>query len=125
MRTSLRPIVAALTGVAILGSLWPAASASASTAVGPSLPVALAAGLPTGLSLGADRPDLAYGGSSTLTGRLTDPATGSGVAGAQVRLETRSVDGAWVELAGGEGHRFTVPLRTWTRACARRSRAGS
>ena len=100
MRTSLRPIVAALTGAAILcGLTWLAASAAVAAVVGPSLPVALAAGMPTVLTLGADQPDLAYGGSRTLTGRLTDPASGSGVAGAPVRLETRSVDGAWVEAA--------------------------
>ena len=98
MRTSWRPVVAALTGLAILcGPMLP--STAASGAVGPSLPVALAAGLPTALTLDADRQETAYGGSSTLTGRLTDPATGSGVAGAVVRLETRSVDGVWVEAA--------------------------
>jgi len=97
VRTSLRPIVAALTGMALVcAPVWPVAVAAG---VGPSLPVALAAGLPTALTLAADRPEMAYGGSSTLAGRLTDPATGSGVAGAQVRLETRSADGGWVEAA--------------------------
>lgn len=97
MPTSLRPIVAILTAVLLGGSM--VSTGSAVAAVGPSLPVVLAAGLPTGLTLGADRPDVAFGGSSTLSGRLTDPATGSGVSGAQVRLETRSVDGGWVEVA--------------------------
>jgi len=89
-------MAAVLTATAVLGVVAPA---TASSGVGPALPVALAVGLPTSLTLAADARVIAYGGSSTLTGRLTDPVTGSGVAGAQVRLETRSADGGWVEIA--------------------------
>lgn len=84
---------------AVLGVLAPASAVSAASTVGPALPVSLAAGMPTDLTLAADARVIAYGGSSTLTGRLTDPVTGSGVAGATIRLETRSVDGTWAEAA--------------------------
>lgn len=94
----LRPAATTLCVVALLGAV-PVRSATAAD-IGPSLPVALAVGVPTALVLAAERPDQPYGGSSTLTGRLTDPATGAGVVGAQVRLEARGADGSWVELAG-------------------------
>jgi len=91
--------VLGLTATAVPGVVPPVSAALAASVVGPAVPVALAAGLPTSLTLGADPPVVAYGGSSTLTGLLMDPVTGSGVAGAPVRLETRSADGSWVEVA--------------------------
>lgn len=99
MRTSLRPIGAVLTVLAALAGLTSSATVATATVLGPSLPAVVAVGLPTALTLAADPIDMPYGGWSTLTGRLSDPATGSGVAGAPVHLETRTSDGGWVEVA--------------------------
>jgi hypothetical protein len=61
--------------------------------------VSWAAGEPTVLSLRSDWPRVGYGESAVLSGRLTDPVTGSGLAGAAVQLESLDPAGAWVEMA--------------------------
>ena len=98
--------LAVLAGLAAPSSSSTAAAAAASSAVGssvgppgPSRPVALAAGLPTVLNLTATPSRLVRGAASTLTGRLTDLATGSGLTGAPVHLEVMAPDGSWVGAA--------------------------
>jgi hypothetical protein len=51
------------------------------------------------LTLRAAPTTVASGRTATLSGRLTDLATGDPVAGDPVRLETKAEDGGWLELA--------------------------
>ena len=72
------------------------------------------AGSPTALDLTASAAEVPVGRQVTLAGRLTDPATGAGIASGAVRLEV-----------GGSRHRHLGRVaqdarrRTWTAACRR------
>jgi hypothetical protein len=81
---ALRLFVCALLA-ALAASLTPAAAGHA--ALGEPHHVSWVAGSPTASSLAASLDVVAAGRPVTLTGRLTDPATGSGIAEAPVRLE--------------------------------------
>jgi len=50
---------------------------------------------PTSLTLTADPVGVARGAVTTLTGRLSDPGTGAGVAGVGVQVEALAADGTW------------------------------
>ena len=109
--------VIAVVGCAVAVLLLPASSAVAS-GLGPARPALLAAGLPTTLSLSAAPAEVGFGEASTLSGRLTDPATGAGISGAEVHLESLGADGLWVELAllvtdgGGAVYSAQAPAAT-------------
>jgi hypothetical protein len=62
-------------------------------------PSLLTAGQTTTLTASAAAVAVVPGQATTLSGRLVDPATGAGVPGAPVRLESLASDGAWVEVA--------------------------
>ena len=51
------------------------------------------------MTLAATPDVVATGRLASLTGRLTDPATGFGLRGAPVRLEAATADGSWAEVA--------------------------
>jgi hypothetical protein len=108
-------VLAGALGLAVL--LQPG---SAAADLGLPRPASWAAGQPTTLSLGADRVSVPYGGTATLSGRLTDPATGSGLAGAAVHLESIDPVGAWAEVAtlttdpGGAVAGVVTPLAATT-----------
>jgi hypothetical protein len=76
-----------------------ASPAAASVVDGLPRPVELVAGSPTSLSLSASPASVGFRSVSALTGRLTDGATGSGVSGAAVQLESRADDGSWAPVA--------------------------
>jgi hypothetical protein len=85
---------------ALLALVGMAASPAASSVVdGLPRPVEFVAGSPTSLSLSASPASVGFRSASALTGRLTDAATGSGVSGASVQLESRAADGSWVPAA--------------------------
>ncbi|MGH8892511.1 MAG: DUF3152 domain-containing protein [Actinomycetes bacterium] len=90
-----------LVGLVCVATVWGLGQpASATTVVGPPRPALLAAGSPPpSLVLAADPPEVATGRASLLTGRLTDPASGQGLPGASVRLESLAPDGSWLEVA--------------------------
>jgi hypothetical protein len=94
-------LLAAAALVTVLATVAAVAGAArpASRDLGRPTPAALAVGVPTALSLSADHPLVPVGRAVTLTGRLTDPSTGAGIAGAEVRLETLdAATGAWYPL---------------------------
>lgn len=93
-----RVAAAVLTALAVLaGGLVLPTPAAAEPA--PPRPGLLAAGESTTLTVSAQPPTVVSGQATTLSGRLVDAASGPGVAGAPVRLETMSADGAWTEVA--------------------------
>ena len=59
----------------------------------------LTVGESTALTLAATPEVVATGRPASLTGRLTDPATGIGHSGAPVRLEAAAADGSWAKVA--------------------------
>lgn len=73
-----RALVATLMAAAVAVLGWPAVASAATWAPG----------APTALSLAASPTLVVRGHPTTLTGTLTDPATGAGIAGAPVRLES-------------------------------------
>ncbi|HEU4910718.1 MAG TPA: DUF3152 domain-containing protein [Actinomycetes bacterium] len=93
-----RAAAAVLAALAVLagGLVLPGVAVAEPALPGPSL---LAAGETTTLMASAAPVAVVPGQPTTLSGRLVDPATGAGVPGAQVRLESLATDGAWVEVA--------------------------
>ena len=96
------PALALLGLLGLLGLVLPTAGARpAAAGVDPVQTVAGVSGRPTALTLVPDPAVVARGAVSTLAGRLTDPSSGAGVAGAAVALEAMGPDGAWVSVAVG------------------------
>lgn len=97
-RRTAGPLVAVV--LALLGSVLQVgvAGTAAGDVLAPGRVAALMAGSTTSLSLAASPAAVGRGGGTTLTGRLTDPATGAGVTGATVQVEVQAPDGAWAAV---------------------------
>lgn len=83
-------------GVLVGGLVLPGVAVAEPALPGPSL---LTAGQTTTLTASAAPVAVVPGQATALSGRLVDPATGAGVPGAPVRLESLATDGAWIEVA--------------------------
>ena len=90
------------TALALLALVLQTAAAGRAVAgVQPVQTVAGVSGTPTALAFAAEPSVVARGGSSTLAGRLTDPSSGAGVAGATVAVEALGPDGDWAVSSTG------------------------